>query len=628
MDRELQALILNEGWKTTVKNGKEIVVVNGNEYPVTHPFAIWSKIYREEDNPELKYQALKRMHDLMWPQFIPTWNYWDERRFRRHCSGHKCITYAGGASTAKSHCAARIAILFWLADPAHRTVIVASTTLESLNSRIFGYCIRFLDQAKVNVDYTYRQGMPPKILFDTKDKIHGIYALAAKQGDDDKAIRDIIGRHPDRGMMVVLDESTDMPVALLNALPNLEAGGIEFQLVAIGNSNNKFDLHGSLSTPRDGWNSIDPMKQTEWETTQKDGICLFFSCYESPAIFETDPVKKELLSKFLITQEQIDSKIKLYGAKSDSFWRFVLGFWRMDGSGDDLVLSKVFLNEFNVRRLTEWSGAYPLQIIGGLDPAFSTGGDDCILRLAVLGQEVSGKIVLDFRGEELIFKIPILANTQKSAELQIAEKVLEILASYNVTLNNVAIDATGQGRALGEVIKLRARIFDTPIKIYSTKFGSSAQKSFDVDVKTTLELWTDIRDFIQTDQIRGLDEETITQLTSRLISLSEGGKRSLESKAKYKARMQSISPSLAHSPDRADAAALCLQAAKMRFAFVPGQKRDIVVQQSFDMEKWHASIMEGKAREQETKPNRGYPVADFSADLTAFCGIGWTGLPK
>lgn len=616
MPKEITDLIKDEGWEITWKEGKQIVLVNGTAYPVVHPFSIHSKIYREETNPEIKYQSLRRMHALMWPKLQGTWNYWDERRFRAHCEGHNYITYAGGASTGKSHCGAMLAILFFFADPAHRAVLIASTTLESLDSRIFGYCIRLLSTAEVPLVYTHRQGMPPKILYNTKDKIHGMFAIAAKRGDDEKAISSIIGRHPDRALLVLLDEATDMPPALLKALPNLSAGGIEWQVVAIGNSNSKFDLHGALSTPKDGWKNIDPLKVNRWETTQKNGICLFFSCYESPAIFEQDPVKRSRLAQFFITEKQIEEKAKLYGSNSDSFWRFVLGFWRDDGS-DDVVLSKVFLDEFNVRKITEWSGFYPLQIVGGLDVAFSTGGDAVILRLAILGQDTEGRIVLDFRKEELLFRIKILANAGKSAELQIADAVIKILSQYNCSLGNIAIDANGQGRAVGELIRVRAAVLEMPIKIYSVRIGSGAQDSFDVTIKSTLELWTDIRDFIQTDQIRGLDETTIGQLTSRLIEVQSGsGKRVLEKKLSYKSRMGSISPTLAHSPDEADACALALQVAKIKFGFRPGQRRDIEIKESFELEKWHAQLM---AKQVEENHSQGYspPIADFSADIHA-----------
>jgi hypothetical protein len=615
MDKELLALYAAEGWKI---NGNGKIELYGREYPTGHhPFAIHSKVYRIETSPEIKYQHLLRMHDLCWPDMVATWNYWDERRFRSHCEGYNYITYAGGASSGKSNSAARLALLFWLANPAKRTVMVASTTLESLNSRIFGYCSRFLHRASLNFTYTYYEGKPPKVLYDKKDKIHGIYAVAAKMGDDDKAIRDLIGRHPEEGLLIILDESTDMPTSLLKALPNLEAGGIFFQTIAIGNSASRLDLHGALSTPREGWNSIDPRIHNKWDTTQKNGVCLFFSCYDSPAIHEQDPVKKALLSKFLITQEQIDEKLIKYGEGSESFQRFVLGFWR-GGSTEDTVLSRTFINEFRVQARTEWDGRHALKCVAGLDVAFSTGGDQVVLRLAVLGLEIGGQIVLDFGGDTLIYKIKLMANTDKSAELQIAEQVLAVLATYRCPVSSLAIDVTGQGRAIGEVIRLKSGLAESPIKIYSTKIGSGTfkTKEFDVDVLSSLQMWTALRDFIQTDQIRGLDDVTIAQLTTRRIEIMEkSGKRALESKSKYKMTMGSINPSLAYSPDEADAAALCLQAAILRYGFVPGQRRDIVRQESFDMAKWEAKLLHD---EEVSRVDTSPPVATFAADLTAY----------
>lgn len=608
-------LIEEEGWEIKTTGKESFIIADGKEFPYAHPFSIHSKLFREEPNPNLKYKSLRAMHRYAWPEYEAYWNFWDERRFRTLCEGYTYISYAGGASTGKSHCAARLALLYWMCSPNKRTVIVASTTLASLSVRIWGYITRLANEMSINFPLKYYSGNAPRILFNKNDPIHGMYAVAAGKGTEEKAISNWIGRHPKEGMMIVLDEATDLDPVILKSLPNLESGGIDFKCLVIGNSLSKFDLHGSLSTPAAGWKSIDPTKDVQWPTTQKNGICLFFSCHESPAIHEWQPDKKALLSKIFITKAAIEEKKKLYGADSDSFYRFVLGFWR-DSAADETVISKQFLDEFSVRDLAEWSGIAPLQVVAGLDPAFSQGGDQCVLRLAVLGQDVRGQMLLDYRKDDLLFKIPISAKMEKSAEIQIADKVIEILRRFNCPLGNLCVDANGQGRALAEVIRLRANSVVTPLKIYSTRQGNTQQKSFDVIIKTNYELWLAFRDFIQTNQLRGLDTITIAQITSRLVEV-KAGKQFLETKQAFKTRIGAVSPGLAHSPDEADAAALALQVAIIRYGFRPGQRHE-VRNDSFEMEKYliHQRIM---AEEQKHNEARS-PIADFSCDLYDVAG--------
>lgn len=484
--------------------------------------------------------------------------------------------------------------------------------------------MRFLSTMKVKLPFQYLGGGAPRILYPAKrseneirDTIHGMFAVAARSGgeNDDAAIREWIGRHPEDALMLILDECTDLPVAILGAFANLDSVTKPFQVLGIGNSNSKNDVHGALSTPKHpkGWASVNPKTDIQWETTQRNGLCLYFSAYESPALFEKDPDRKRKLGVFLPNEERIAVKEKELGKDSDAFYRFVLGFWK-DGSGTDIVISKQFLDGYDVYKNSEWLGLFPLQIVGGLDPAFSTGGDQCILRLAILGVDVDGKVVLDYRGEELTFVIPILKSKDEAAELQISRTVLKILERHNCPLHHVTIDATGQGRALGSVLFLEAKVLKPPIKIYSTRHGIHQQKSFDVIPMNTYELWNAFRDFMQNNQIRGLDHTTIVQLTSRRVEL-KNGKMVMESKDEYKKRMGAILPSLAHSPDRADAAALALQSAVLNFGFHPGQKREMPKIESAQNEKMWAWNQERMMNEIQTHKQEVRIKMDFTGNI-------------
>jgi len=608
-------LCTKEGWDVKTRDGDSKVSVYNETFPLVHPLAIHLKLYRTAKESELKFKHMKAAHDWLWPDLVKTWNYWDEERFRAHVEGYNYIVMAGGASTGKSHCCARIVSLFWLADPRHRAAVVSSTTLSSMNKRIVGYIVRLFHNTALPIQFRYRKSPKPMFLYDPIDTVHGIFAEAAKLGNDDRTIKDIIGHHPERELLIVIDEAPDTPSGLLKAFTNLDTGSKPFQCIALGNSKSRFDLHGSMATPLEGWRSVDPLRDIKWQTCQKNGICLFFSCYNSPAIHETDLEKKRALESFLIGQKQIEENKKKQSP--EMFSRMTLGFWQSDIE-DTVIMSEKFINEFNIKERAEWSGLYPLRIVGGLDPAFSSGGDQCILRLGILGSDIHGNIVLDYRQEELLFRLKIDPKSEKSAEFQIADQVEAILKQYGCTLGNIAIDANGQGRALGSVIQLRMNSLEAPLKIYSTRAGYKQVNSFDVIIKNNLELWSEIRKYIERDQIRGLDLKSIIQLTSRQTTRSDHtGKLTLESKADFKARMNASNPGMAHSPDEADSAALCLQAAIIKYGFTPGMKRKVRAEggDGFEMRKYEAYILGKKLEEETHEGTGGAPVADFSARL-------------
>lgn len=568
-EKLLLDLCENEGWEISKQKEGYQIEAEGRVFPLKHPAIIHLKLYLHAEHELLRYEHMKAAHDLLWPDEIKNWNYWTERRFREHCAGWPIIVYAGGANIGKSYDAAKIADLFWLAAPRERGVLVMSTTLESLKARIYGYCLEFLSKMVVPLKWRSYRGSNPKVLHpQAATESCAIAGVAAKRGDDETAIANLIGRHPPEGLMVMADEGTDQPISILGAIPNWKAKNKCFQLTAIGNSNDIHDLHGSLATPINGWASVDPHKDTKWETAQ-GGICLYFSPYESPAIHEPDPAKQMRLSKFLITAPEIEKAKQDLGEDSEKFWRFVLGFWKSEATSN-LVISKPFLDVFNVQTRTEWSGLVPLKIAAGLDAAFSAGGDSCLLRLGIVGHGTDGRVVLDFRDRRLMFYIEIDRTSKEAAEIQIARQVIKILNEYNVGIGDLVVDATGQGRALGSVIQLLARTLEAPVKMYSVYKGVKPKESFDVIVKSSLELWDTLRTYIMKESIRGLDDEAMFQLTNRQI-IEREGKRILEPKPQYKMRMGAINPAFAHSPDEADAAVLCLFSAILRYGFSAGQ---------------------------------------------------------
>ena len=634
MNSEWLDLIKKEGWEISREDGSTKIIVEGEKYRFNHPIAVHLKRYRTATNPDIKYKHLVAAHHYMWPQDVKSWHYWTERRFYEHCAGWNYMGWAGGASTGKSVDAAKLAFLFWFANPSKRGVIVASTTLESLESRIWGYLTGLLKKVAVPLPFKYYGGKPPKVLMPTqqaaiggenriKDTIHGIFAVAARQGDDDSAISTWIGRHPEEALLVILDESTDLNLGITKSFINLDANEKPFQLIGVGNSNSWYDLHGILCTPKDSKKVLDPMKDYKWETTQKNGIALYFNPYESPAIHEPDPVKKKLLSAFLPTEKSIEEKRKQYGEKNESFWRFCLGFWRSKAT-DNTIISNELLSMGGAYQKPEWLGLEPLAYVGGLDVAFSTGGDECILQLAQLGQTTDGRIVLDFKGESLQFRFPILANSDEYAEIQIAKQTLAVLRRFGVSLGNIALDATGQGRAMGGTLLLQSGGMGRgPIKIYNVRHGTGEVNAFDVTVKTPLDLWNTFKSFTEAGNIRGIGTIASQQFKTRQVFIDDKTKKAkLETKKDYKKRMQGVAPSLAHSPDEADAHCLCLQAAIINFGFHEGQTRTInsLIIDGHGIDKYAAwkARLENAKQEHQKPAEAPIPTAGFSGNMYDF----------
>lgn len=582
-------------------------------YPLVHPYRIHLSLYRILDDADSKYQHMKAAHDYLWPLYKLTWNEWDEIRFRAHCAGYAHIVLAGGAGVAKSDCCARIACLWYLAAPRKRAVIVSSTTMDSLESRIWGYIQEFLNSSALPLPVKVYEGKPPKVLpLKRSGKMYGMFAVAVKQGEDAKVISTIIGRHPKGGIMFILDESPDMDPAVTNAVTNLRKGTVFFQLWALGNSKSKNDLHGALATPKAGWDSVHPLKNDSWPTSHENGICIYFNPYKSPAITETDPIKRLALSKFLPTEESLLKDVELYGDKSENFWRMTLGFWKSQDM-DKTATSEKFLEERQVGIFAEWSGYYPLELVGGFDAAYRFGGTGAVLRLGYYGHTTSNLMTLDFRREELIYRMDVSRGTNVSPELQIARQIIAILARHKMPLHRLAFDITGSGKAMAELVRQVMQTQHQPIKIWFTGLSKRIQPHKDDPSILTGRpdhFWTKLKEFATEGQIKGLDDAAAKQFATRLIieDSKRPGFTRLETKEEYRNRMRAVNPALAHSPDEADAAVLCLFAAIQNFGFRTGLRRDPPIRE--DSASWQHKIFQYDVnRQKEIERLRGDVMA-------------------
>lgn len=591
-------------------NGERMIHAYGNAWPMMDDIALELNLFRMDFRPEQGgLGALRHMinaHNLIWPEYARTYHEWTHHRFKKLIEGHKVVSLAGGAGTAKSADAARYALLWWWALPEHRTVIVCSTTINALNKRIWSYVTSCCHKARGNLPGIISNSPPPKILHARHDPKHGVHGAALKEGQADRTLADLIGIHPDDGLLVIVDEATDVTPAIYDAITNWDSGGVEFQMVVIGNSKSRLDPHGRLSEPLAGWNSIDPDHDTEWET--KNGICLYYDCYKSPYVLH--PQRSRL--SFLISSSKIAAEQQRLGVNDPKFWRFVRGFW----PPEDLtktVLSLTMCEKHNVREPAKWEGRWQITI-AGLDPAFTSEGDECILRFATMGPDERGILCLDFGGDDNVISIHLDSKSKEPISYQIVRHAKRECTARGVDPYHFGADTWGFGTGAGDIFETewsdeihRIASIGSPTNRYVD--SEMVEQAFELYDRINTEMAFAMKTFVETGQIRGLDERTIEEFCTREYGW-KGRKLRLETKKEYKDRM-GYGEGPTGSPDRADAACIIIEVAQ-RLGFAPG-KREI---NSDDRRDWEKQWEEQRGTEPEEDDN--WDIADSILDSAMF----------
>lgn len=497
------------------------------------------------------YQHCVNAINIVWPDTI--WNPWLERQLESLCE-NDWISWTGCAASGKTYASAMFAMIWWLADPTNSTVILTSTTAKMIRKRSWANIQGLLRTAN---------GTFPGKLVDSKttlqsqpgDDTSAIFAVAVLDGSETKAVANIQGIHNTR-VMAIVDEATDCPSAAFSAASNLSKGCREFKFLAIGNPQSKLDEHGRFSEPVDGWDTVG-IETLQWKT--KRGMCYRFDGMDSPNV-RAGKTKWE----FLITPDQLRQAIEFEGESSPKFWKYSRGFWAPEG------VVKTVLSETMCHKYSVMAGSHVFsrnfEMIAGLDPAF--GGDRCILKFAKYGDLESGKMAIEFT-ETITIKIN--ASSKEPVHFQIARQVRDHCIARNVSPDNLAIDATGEGGGLCDIISN-----EWSSLIQRIEFGGKAsdkpvsdqdpRPSCDAYANKVTELWFSVREWVIRDTVRGMDKDTVVELCTRMFD-DQKRKIVVERKTDMKART-------GKSPDLGDAAALVVEMARRKGAGAVGIRTD------------------------------------------------------
>lgn len=494
-----------------------------------------------------RIQHYHNMLKIMFPGYVPhADDHWAWEQDQSLCE-EKWISWTGAAGAAKTCRAALFAVVWWLAAPRRSSVILTTSTKKALKQKMWPEVLKFFSMLPRPSPGNMVQSQTVWQA-DKGDDKHAIIGIAVESGPVLKAVTHIQGVHTIR-QLVIIDEATDVPIAISEACYNLFTYPEDFQLLEIANPQSRFDPHGLFSEPKDGWKSVS-IAVDEWETTPKldgrTGVCLRFDAAKSPNI-----VAGKVVNKHLITKEKYEQAVKGVGENNPRFWKYFRGFWAPDG-----LLRTVFTESLIIKMdgfgKHIFAGTSKVKKCG-IDPAFG-GGDRAIQRFGSMGWLPIGKMGLQLE-EEITLLID--ATSTDPVHYQLARQIINNCEDRGVEPKDCGIDSTGEGGGLADVIQheweLRRK---KSANIVRVEFGGSPSDlpASDIDKRPcnevydrrVTELWHVVRQMLIAGQLKGIDASAAFEFCNRQFD-EMGKKIKLESKQDMKDRMSGRSPDCADS---------------------------------------------------------------------------------
>jgi hypothetical protein len=490
---------------------------------------------------------------------------WTEEHAHAWCL-EEVLGIIGCASSSKSNDVGGFCVLDWVTDPTSTITIMASTSKLALADRSYESVLRYfkLLKSKREIYVPGKEAKTVMAIINESDDEYGqqstdkaaIRGVAVQAGTADEARANLQGRHMPY-VRLICDEFAQMRKAAADARTNLRIGAMNFKWVFMANPDSIYDMSGKFSEPIDGWASVDEATP-RWRS--KYGLILHRNGYQSPAVIEPDGPKKY---PYLINSEHIAAVVRENHGNPDAsdIWTMVKGFPPPQGD-EETVLTEADVIAFDMKVMPIWDlrGTEKI-LVAGLDPAFTTGGDACVLQPGEIGLVREGTVVLNY-GEPVY--IPIEASSKRPVAYQVSDKCLMALQELGIPVSHMAIDDSGT-QSVADIIQIESG--QVPIRC---NFSSSASdmplsrnnlipaKERFRDLGT--EIWMLVAEYGRFRQLRGFGDKAAQQFCLRRFrprTAAGGAKRALESKKDYKKRLPGQ-----RSPDEGDGVALCAFAAR------------------------------------------------------------------
>lgn len=535
----------------------------------------WDKIVGEG-----MYFHFRRAMELMWPEIV--WHKWADTQLKLYLQ-YRIIGQMGPASTGKTFVPAACVLMDYYLFPNITTVLVSSTTRESLEMRVLGEIKRLHRIARNRYPHFTSGNLiegRQRIVTDPRDEAkegrdfrNGIVGVACKKGQVMQGIEEFVGIKAKR-LRMIADEMQFMNRQFCDAIANLNKN-TDFKGVFSGNPKDITDALGVICEPAahlGGWDSgIDQTEGTKtWETRWPRGVCLQLVGTDSPNL-------DGKLGIPLITQQQIDEDISFYGQDSLQFSMMDLG--RMPrGQAAKRVITRQMCLKFHSMEEPVWKDTQRIRI-GFLDAAYrGVGGDRCVFgelqfgleAVTPTGEQVVSAIIsqrpVDAGQNQILALIetvvvPVTLDFKEQPEDQIVLFVKDQCERRGISPDNLFLDSTGRGSLMGAFGRLWSP------QIQGVEFGGPAHAdrkvSAAIDVynkdyyfNMVSALWFNVSYVIQAGQFRGMTDEVMAEGCFR-----EWGHQAKKIQVEPKDKMKLKS---GRSPDLFDALAVGVEGALRR----------------------------------------------------------------
>ena len=187
----------------------------------------------------------------------------------------------GPKSTGKTHYAAKYAVTEYICFPNETTILISSTTLDTLELRIWGEIKKLYREARERFSWipgnliNYKHCLATDEVEDgeIRDFRNGIIAIPCMVGNQYVGLGKYVGIKNKR-VRLMADEAQFMGVGFLDAISNLD-GNEDFKAAIMGNPLDPMDQLGRAAEPEVGWSSLpEPKATTVWNTRFANGRCI------------------------------------------------------------------------------------------------------------------------------------------------------------------------------------------------------------------------------------------------------------------------------------------------------------------------------------------------------------------